>query len=34
MTCCGKPMAPEGDKVVCGTCGAWFAPGYSDGGTQ
>jgi hypothetical protein len=27
MTCCGQPMRRDGDKYVCGKCGAWFLPG-------
>lgn len=29
MTCCGRPMQQEGDKWVCGKCGAWNIPGFT-----
>ncbi|MEU1815187.1 hypothetical protein ABZ543_08310 [Streptomyces roseifaciens] len=24
LSCCGSPMRPDGRKLVCGRCGAWF----------
>jgi len=27
MTCCGRPMARQGDKWVCRQCSAWYIPG-------
>ncbi|MDX2698950.1 hypothetical protein [Streptomyces ipomoeae] len=32
FTCCGRLMAREGSKYVCGKCGAWTDPGTADGG--
>jgi hypothetical protein len=26
MTCCGRPMKTEADKLVCTRCGAWIIP--------
>jgi hypothetical protein len=28
MTCCGAPMRQEGGTYVCGSCGAWYDPGF------
>ncbi len=25
--CCGKPLQPQGQHIVCGTCGGWIDPG-------
>lgn len=29
MTCCGRDMAWQGDKWVCGKCGGFFIPGFA-----
>lgn len=29
MTCCGRPMARDGQQYVCHRCRAWVDPGIA-----